>query len=136
MLWKAARSPQKKSGEVVEIHDVKPSLLHKYPHRVSTEHTTVLLHTAGEVARLSTAVHMSYPHVLQRFMNNFGIAFGTWHSYAVDPPCISSPARRRQNRWMPRRAPRCSGISSRAPTGRGSGRGRPMRTSRAAPRAR
>ena len=40
---------------------------------------------ARGVARFSTAVHMSYPHVLQRFMNNFAIAFAIRRSYAVRP---------------------------------------------------
>src|SRR4051812_19448937 len=91
----------------------------------------LLVHAVDEVAKFSTAVHMSYPHVLQRFMNNFGIAFGTWHSYAVRPPCDSFPARPRQNRWTPRHARVYSMVSSPAPIGRASGRGPRTRTSRA-----
>src|SRR3954469_22060497 len=36
---------------------------------------------------------MSYPHALQRFMNNLAIAFQNWHSYAVPPTCGVPDAR-------------------------------------------
>src|ERR1043165_6496335 len=119
---------RKNRDEFVEFADEKPSSVHKYPHGVSTRTRGALVHTQVEVATLSTAVHMSYPHVLQRFMNNFGIAFRTWRSYAVGPPCASSPVRRRQNRSMRPRAPHCSATWSRAPIGTASGPGRPTPT--------
>lgn len=149
-MWKSPVSPQKVRLEIAEKAKEKPSWVHIYPHRISTGKGVRLLHTEREVAGFSTVVHMSYPHGLQRFMNNFAIAFGTRRSYPlpplgdavvtgafrprlslerserIEPPkCDSSPAHHRPNRWMRPPAPRCFWTSSRALIGRASGRERP-----------
>jgi hypothetical protein len=130
----------------------KPSSLHIYPHGVSTGTRGPLPHAVVRVARFSTAVHMSYPHVLQRFMNNLAIAFRTWRSYAVGPPvapsatrlswtvstekCDSFPVQHRPNRSMRHPAQRCFWTSSRERIGKASGRDPRTRTTPAARPAR
>ena len=143
---------RKKRYTTGKKRDEKPSSVHIYPHRVSTETRGTLPHAEPRVARFSTAVHMSYPHVLQRFMNNLAIAFRTRGSYAVGPPvataatrfswtvspekCDSFPALHRQNRWMRPPAQRCFWIWSPERIGKASGRARPTPISPAARPAR
>src|SRR3954462_14171937 len=138
-LGKGVRFPQQIDEILATNRGGKPSSVHISPHPLSTRKHRSLLQSEHGLPAFSPVVHMSYPHVLQRFMNNFTIAFRLGHSYPVPPhsrrwcrlvidtawlksTCVLSPAPRPRNPSMRRRKHPSSTRSSSVVAGTVSGR--------------